>query len=229
MEEKFNTNQFLKMPYKLLDKDTFQWFENIDLNATRLVYCALQYYRSKGSNEIRQSQTSIGKVIGINKKQVLIHLRRLEELGIIDIKMDEFDFYGWNTYTILIDEKYHAAIPFEIAFNRDLTASQLMAYCNLKRMTNLKNKDFICYADNAMLIKAFDCSSKHVSKLKNALREKGLIDFKPYDEKITLVYEKNLYITKTTINTDKRKQHVEKIVKAKNNMEVKQNANSDII
>lgn len=224
---KFNKNQFIKVPYILLDKKIFEWFDNIDLNTTRLVYCALLYFRDKKSKTIKKSQSTIGSIIGIGPLQVCRHIARLKELGIIDVKTDEFDLYGWNTYTILVDEIYHAQIPFEIAFNKELSASQLMAYCNLKRKTNLKNKEFICYADNAMLVELFDCSSKHVSKLKNALKEKGLIDFKPYDEKITLSYEKALYGTKSATNN--RKQHVEKTLKSKNNVEVKQNANSDII
>lgn len=224
---KFKKNQFIKVPYILLEKKTFEWFDNIDFNTTRLVYCALLYFRNKKSKTIRISQSKIGSVIGIGALQVCRHITRLKELGIIDVKTDEFDLYGWNTYTILVDETYHAQIPFEIAFNRELSASQLMAYCNLKRKTNLRNKDFICYADNATLVELFDCSSKHVSKLKNALKEKGLIEFKPYDEKITLSYEKTIYGINSSKNN--RNEHVKETVRAKNKQGVQCNEDADIV
>lgn len=224
---KINKKQFIKVPYKLLEKKTFEWLDDIDANTTRLVYCALLYFRDKKSKIIRISQSKIGSIIGIKSLQVCRHIARLKELGILDVKMDELDLYGWNSYTILIDETHHAQIPFEIAFNKGLSASQLMAYCNLKRKTNLRKKDFICYADNAKLVELFDCSSKHVNKLKTALKKKGLIDFKPYDEKITLSYEKILHETKSATNN--RKQHVEKTVKTKNAKDGQQHASTDIV
>ncbi len=224
--DKINPKQFVKVPYTLLDKKTFEWFDNIQPDTTRLVYIAMQYFRDNGDNKIRMSQEKIGEVINMSEKQVLRHIQRLSEVNIIEIKADPFDFYGWNTYKFLIDEEYYAEIPYEIAFNKKLTATQLIAYCNLKRMIDLDKKDFVCYADTERLIEAFNCSAKHIHKIKNALKEKDLIDFKPYNSKIDLVYEQKI---NHIIKTDNRKKHIERTVKSKNNKGAKKHATSDII
>jgi hypothetical protein len=186
--------QYVKVPYAILDKDTFKWAslgKNINPDTTRLLYCALRSLRDKGSDRVRRSQKDIGDRIGLSSKQTARHLKRLSDLKIIRVMPDQFNVHGWNTYVFKIDETYYAKVPYHIMFEMNLSAAEIIAYCWFKRFTDTKKKDYVCYRDNGHLADDMDCTKDHVRKVKNMLMEKELIEFEGHSNKIVLIYEKN--------------------------------------
>jgi len=175
-----------KMPYKLLDL-------NISNNA-KYAYMALLYFRSKCSKQIKVTLAKVSEVTGLKGRQLTNHINTLTKNKILLRKQNKYGSgeYGCNVYTILCDETYFAEIPWEIAYNDDLTVNAKIGYCIMKRFTDLDKNDSVCYMTKSELTKKIGCSANEVDKIKQNLKKAGLIEYERNSNKITLIYEKAL-------------------------------------
>lgn len=200
-----------RMSYQLLDL-------KISTN-TKHVYMALLHFRSHVSKKIKVSLAKVSDVTGLKGRQLTKHINTLIQYKIISRKQNKHssEEYGCNVYTILCDERYFAEIPWEIAYNDDLSVNAKIGYCIMKRFTDLDRNDFICYMTKSELAEKVGCSANEVDKIKRNLKQVGLIAYERNSNKITLVYEKSL---------DDNKNEIKQVVRSKNR--VSQHANHSV-
>ena len=217
-----------KVPYILLNYDGFEKFapEGVDKNrlnpnTIKAIYVAILHGRQGNSKDIKIKQRKLSEITGLCTEQVGRNIAKLVEHGFISVT-ESNNIFGCHTYTIQCDETKNAPVPWEIAFEMGLTATELIAYAIIKKHTDLNSKEFMSYGETKQWAIRFKCSEKHVYKIKRALMEKGIISFNRSSNAIELTWELNNY-------KQNRKQHVRNTVNSKNMQEEKNNANADII
>lgn len=180
---------------------------------------ALLHFRSHVSKKIKVSLAKVSDVTGLKGRQLTKHINTLIQYKIISRKQNKHssEEYGCNIYTILCNERYFAEIPWEIAYNDDLSVNAKIGYCIMKRFTDLDRNDFICYMTKSELAEKVGCSANEVDKIKRNLKQAGLIAYERNSNKITLVYEKSL---------DDNKNEIKQVVRSKNR--VSQHANHSV-
>lgn len=178
--------QHIRVPYGLLDLNI--------ANEAKRVYLALLYYRSGTNKQIKVKIQTIAERAGLKERQVKKHLQALCDTNILSRRqvIHGKNAWGCNQYTIQCDETYYAAIPYEIAFDKNLSAMELVLYCILKRHTDLIKPDFKCWMDKAQLAKKLGSSMNHIDKIKRALKQAGYIDYGRNHSQITLIYEQQV-------------------------------------
>ncbi len=203
----------LKMPYKLLDL-------NIS-NHAKYVYMALLHFRSKHSKQIKVTLAKVSEVTGLKGRQLTNHINTLTKNIILLRNQNQYGSgeYGCNVYTIFCDERYFAEIPWEIAYNDDLSVNAKIGYCIMKRFTDLDKKDFTCYMTKSELAEKVGCSANEVDKIKRSLKNAGLIEYECKHNKIVLIYEKILEVANSNCVSE-----IKQAVRTKN--KVKQNENN---
>lgn len=176
--------RFVKVPYPIL---------NLKVSVqTKYLFVSLMHFRSGRKKSIKVSMKKVSEISGMKERQMSTHIKKLCNLCVLSRRQTYYGNtnYGCNIYTITCSENYYAAIPWEVAFNSELTAYSVIGYCVLKRNIDLRKNDFACFLTKQQLANQIGCSLNHVDKIKRNLRKAGLIEFGHNDIKITLIYEK---------------------------------------
>lgn len=173
-------NRYVKVPYALID---------LKVSAqTKCIYISLMKFRSAEKKEITVTLEKIAEAARLRTGQTGKYLTTLVKCGIIEREQKNFGYgqYGCNTYRIVCNEKKYAIIPWEVAYGAPISSQALIAYCVLKKHTDLNKKDGIVYMSNTELALYLDCSTNHVNKVKIELQNKGFLEFKARSKMITL-------------------------------------------
>ncbi|CAH1056824.1 hypothetical protein [Paenibacillus pseudetheri] len=173
----------VRVPYSLLEL-------NIP-NESKAVYIAIMSFRIGNKKTIKVSMNSIAYIAGLKERRINHHITELCRHNMLSRKQINFGVsaYGCNTYTIQCDEKRFAEIPWCIAYEKQLKASSLIAYCIMKQHTNIKKQDYTCYLSKKELAEFLTCSLNQVDKVKGELKNAGLIICDYNSKKILLAYE----------------------------------------
>ncbi len=178
--------QHIRVPYELLDSQV--------PNEAKKVFIAIMQSRNGTNKQIKVKIKTIAAKAGLKERQVKNYIKILCQNNMLSRKQIRYGDGAWgcNTYTILCDEKYFAEIPFCIASDANLSAQALIAYCFMKRFTNLNKRDYICIMEKTQLAEKLGCSVNHADKVKRMLKKAGYINYKYGNLQIILVYEQQL-------------------------------------
>jgi hypothetical protein len=176
----------VRVPYQILELDVS--------NETKAVYIAVMSFRSKNNKRIKVSMKTIANAADLKVRRVNYHITELCIRNVLSRKQVKIgnDSYGCNTYTINCDEQRFAEIPWCIAFEKHLKSSSLIAYCTMKKHTDIRKGDYTCYLSQSELAEYLNCSLNHVNKIKQDLRNAGLISYEYSSRKIVLTYERQI-------------------------------------
>lgn len=177
--------QHIKVPYFLLDLD-------VSIQC-KMVYLALMKVRSGRKKQIKVKMDTIAKNTGLQNRQTSNHIATLCRHNVITkLQLNYEGHYGCNSYRIICDESKFAQLPYPIAWHEDLTAYDKIAYCVMKRYTDLNKGNYITYLSKKQLSVMLKCSINQVDKIKARLRKAGFISYKRKSKEIILIYEQNL-------------------------------------
>lgn len=178
--------QHVRVPYSLIELDIS--------NQSKYVYIAIMRSRSGHSKKIKISMNKIAENAGLKERMVHQHISKLCRYNMLSRKQINYGvgLYGCNTYTIECDERKFAEIPLCIAYEKQLKASSLIAYCIMKKYTDIREKNYTCYLSQEELAKYLKCSLNHVNKIKQDLKNAGLITYEYNSKKIVLTYEQQM-------------------------------------
>ncbi|MNZ95395.1 hypothetical protein D3C78_1145420 [compost metagenome] len=163
--------QHVRVPYSLIELDIS--------NQSKSVYIAIMCARSGHNKKIKISMDKIAANAGLKVRMVNRHISELCQYHMLSRKQMNYGvgLYGCNTYTIECDERKFAEIPLCIAYEKQLKASSLIAYCIMKKYTDIRKKDYTCYLSKEELAQYLRCTLNHVNKIKRDLKNAGLITY----------------------------------------------------
>ncbi|OBZ14632.1 hypothetical protein A8L34_11975 [Bacillus sp. FJAT-27264] len=177
--------QYIKVPYAILDL-------NVSIQC-KCVYLALMRTRSGSSKQIKVKLGTIARNAELQIRQTGMHLATLCDQNVLSKKQVSYKgYYGCNTYHILCDESKFAQLPYPIAWHEELTAYDKIAYCVMKRYTDLNKGNYTSYLSKEQLAGLLKCSPNQVDKIKVRLRKAGFISYARNSKEIILIYEKEL-------------------------------------
>lgn len=219
--------QWAKVSNQLL---RYNGFDNKSSDVTKFVYVAILRFRSDEKVSIPVGMDKLEETTGLKRRQLTNHINLLIEHGFLQRSHKVF---GWgefsrNTYTITCDETKFTMLPFHIAYDMDLSPSDIIGYANIKRIMDLRRTDKTVCKTKKELAEALQCSANNVDKIKRHLKDARLISFERKSQKIELSWELDNFSPVKRIQ-QQRKQRVEKTVKTKNTKEGKQHEITDIV
>lgn len=230
-------DRYVKLSYAILDHKGFAYYvdnvrnaKRVDNDSTIAVLIAILGSRKGANRVIKVSMQVLEKRTKLSRTQISRHLSRLIEDGSIKVtqKCNGFNDFECNEYTLLYSEEKYAIVPFEIAYNKDLKHSELVAYFRLKQHTDLEKMDFMVYGSKEELAKMLKVSINHVDKIKRNLKNKGIISYERSSNAIELTLEKEIYITNHKAKTASKNKEVDNVVKATVNSKMEAAANERI-
>ncbi|UNK20793.1 helix-turn-helix domain-containing protein [Paenibacillus sp. N3/727] len=177
--------QHIKVPYALLDLD-------VSIQC-KMVYMALMKVRSGRRKQIKVKMDTIAKNAGLQNRQTSTHIATLCRHNVISKKQINYEgHYGCNIYRIVCDESKFAQLPYPIAWHEQLTAYDKIAYCVIKRYTDLNKGNYTSYLSKKQLSVMLKCSPNQVDKIKARLRKAGFISYTHNSKEIVLIFERDL-------------------------------------
>lgn len=199
---KLDIKRYIKLSYEILDHKGFAYYltnvknvNRVDNDSTIAVLIGILGSRKGNSKTIKVSMKILEERTKLSRTQISRHLQRLIEDGTIKVsqKCNGFNDFEPNEYTLLYNEDNYVIIPFEIAFNSNLSHNELVSYCRLKQNTDLEKMDFYVYGTKDEFVERLKVTQNHVDKVKRSLKKKAIISYERNSKRIELTLEKEIY------------------------------------